>query len=113
MDPALRVVTRIPMTELWNEAGPLSGSRGEALTLADLQQRLRRGPVRFVVADLGAPLRWLPASACFDFWKSEAKEHIADPETIRYEDFPDGYCYVASKWRLEAGQTIVLLEMYH
>lgn len=113
MDPTLHIVTHIPLAELWDDTGPIAGSRSASLTADDLRRRLRQGPVRFVVADLDAPLNWLPASACYDFWKLELKARLAETKEFYLEDFPDEYCYLASEWRLDAGDTVILLEMYH
>ena len=79
--------------------------------IADL---LRAGEVRFVVADVGSPLRWLPADECYDFWNSEVKRHLADPAAANYlEAFPGGYCYFASEWASDSSEPIVLLTVSH
>ena len=59
---------------------------------------LRAGPVRFVVADIGHRLRWVPADACFTAWKDEVKPRIldADVATFRLEDVPGEIAYLAS-----------------
>jgi hypothetical protein len=52
---------------------------------------------------------------CYDFWKSEAKPHLAEPTSrAALSGFPDGYCYFASQWENESvAVPIVLLEKHH
>ncbi len=39
--------------------------------------------------------------------------HLADTEPARLEDFPDEYCYFASEWKSNTGETIILLSKAH
>jgi hypothetical protein len=41
--------------------------RKRHLTAADITSLLRVGQVRFVVADVGLPLCWIPVDECYDF----------------------------------------------
>jgi hypothetical protein len=113
MDPALRVVMRIPMIDLWDSEGNLTAAKQRTLSRDDVAALLRRGLVRFVVAECGDPLRWIPPSDCYDFWKTELKPRIAETKTFELEDFPGAYCYVASEWSDGQSSPLVLLEMYH
>lgn len=116
MDPAKRIVTTMPLHELWDRDGPLPLKRGRTLSAADIAERLRVGPVRFVVADVG-PLTWVEASATFRFWKEEVKPHLVDPlaadSGFFLDTFPGSYAYVATEWLGDAPFTVVLLETYH
>src|SRR5689334_6966351 len=98
MDTALKVVTQIPLPELWRDDGFTTTSRVRWLTSDDITSLLRAGRVRFVVADVGASPRWIPLSECYDFWKTEAQPHLAAPKSrASLDDFPGGYCYFASE----------------
>jgi hypothetical protein len=114
MDPPLRIVTQCPLRELWNAAGALAATRGASLTADDVRDRLRQGPVRFVVADVGCPLRWVNERDCYAFWKGEVATHLADPgRPISRDDYPGGYAYLASEWTPNDGSRLIVLEMYH
>jgi hypothetical protein len=108
-----RVVTRLPLSELWDEAGPVSAVRGRDLTPADIRELLQAGPVRFVVANVAAPLQWVPAGECFRFWKAEVQSRMASPGGVDLENFSGGYCYFASEWAAGDGPPVVLLSVSH
>lgn len=112
----IRQVIRTPLSEVWNEAGEVVATEREAeLGEAALRDLLRLGPVRFVVATVGGPLRWVSTSETFDFWKSEVRPHLAEPLEGGYSlgDFPDGYFYFATRWRWPGPAPLVVLEMHH
>ena len=112
----VRQVTRTPLPEVWTEAGEVVATEQEAdLGEAELRELLRLGPVQFVVANVGAPLRWVPESETFEFWKSEVRPRLADPsEDGHYlDDFPDSYFYHATRWRWSGAAALVVLEMHH
>lgn len=113
MDANFRVVTQLPLRELWRDDGFSTTTRGKSLTHDDIRTFLASGPVHFVVADVGVVPRWIPASQCFDFWKNEAKPHLASGAKASLNEFPDGYCYFASQWEGEANAPILLLEKHH
>jgi hypothetical protein len=114
MQPRDRLVTQMPLEHLWNTGGELRSARVRSLGLEDLRTLLRSGPVRFVVADAGKPLRWVEPGETFRFWKREACARIADTQAFSPEDFPDGVAYVASLWEVDNEQAaIVLLEAHH
>jgi len=113
MDSAERVVTSLPLTEMWDASGPLSLSRDRRLSVSDIAELLRTGVREFVVADGGRPLRWISGQECLDFWKREAKARIAEGDQIFLDEFPEGLAYVATSWRGSAGRVIVLFESHH
>jgi hypothetical protein len=114
LDPRVRIVTQLPLDELWDMAGQLHASRVRSLVREDLRALLRSGPVRFVVADVGTQLRWVDPEETFNFWKREALPRIADAEAFFLEDFPDRVAYVASLWKVAGeGAMVVLLEARH
>jgi len=114
MQPSHRVITATPMRELWDERGAVVASRSRDLSPDDIRTLLRRGPLRFVVAEVGVRPRWLPEESCFTFWKAEVQSHLAAPGVpVVLDDFPGGYCYFASEWSPVAGSSIVVLEAAH
>ena len=115
MDAALRIVTRLPLSELWRKDGSLCGTRGSPQTEGDLIALLRLGPLQFVIADVGLALEWIEARDCFRFWKGELRTHLASgQDRVRLEDFPGEYCYRASLWNGADGEPpIVVLEKMH
>jgi hypothetical protein len=114
VDVELRIVMNLPLRELWRDDGFITAAREKSLTGDDVGQFLASGPVQFVVADVGAPIRWIPAGECFGFWKNEAKSHLASPAGASLAEFPGGYCYFASQWKArESEETIIVLEKHH
>lgn len=113
MHPSRRVVTQLPLDELWDEQGTLAATRGVRLGPDEIAAFARRGPIRFVVADAGQPLQWVPLEGRFAFWKA-AKAHVLprEAEGARLEDF-GGYFYVATEWTAANSAPIVLLAMHH
>ena len=115
MDAALKVVTQMPLTELWRDDGFTTTSRVRWLTADDIRSLLRTERVQFVVADVGVSPRWIPLGECYDFWRKEAQPHLAAPESsLSLDDFPDGYCYFAWEWSNRHGTApIVVCEKHH
>lgn len=113
MVPSLRIVTRIPLNELWDHKGDLSAVRIRNIGHREIAELLRRGQIRFIVADCGKSLQWIPYSSAYDYWKAEVKPRIAEMEILSPADFPGNYCYVASEWADGQPSPIVLLERYH
>ena len=109
-----RVVSQTPLHELWDDRGVVSTGVLRDLNGPDVAELLRAGKVRFVVAEVGGPLRWIPVGECYGYWKSEVRSHLADREADNYlEDFPGEYFYFASEWEAGAGEPIVLLLKMH
>lgn len=106
-------VTQTPLTSLRTPEGVVV-RRARDVTVADIKQLLSNAAVRFVVADVGSPLRWISEEERFRFWKGEAQAHIATAEKMSLDDCPDGYFYFASEWRADAAtQVVILLEKHH
>jgi hypothetical protein len=113
MRPDQRIVTKMPLTELWNESGTLTDERVGNRNASDLVEFLGAGPLQFVVADSGLKLAWIPTEQRFEFWET-VKPQIADPEKPIYrEQFPNQTAYVASEWRGRLGERLILLEKHH
>jgi hypothetical protein len=104
---------RIPVVELWDSKGDLTAVRRRLLHSGDIASLLRQGFVRFVIADIGEPLRWIPSSHCCEFWKTEVKPRIAEGDAFDPSGFPGDYCYIASEWADGQSLPLLLLEKYH
>ncbi len=114
MQPSKRIITSIPIHELWDDRGTVNATHSRDLSADELRELLRRGPLRFVVVDVGSKPRWLPEPDCFGFWKTEVKPRLATPGKPAFlDDFPESYCYFASEWTSASGSPIVVLEMAH
>lgn len=120
MNPEQRIVTQLPLTELWTSHGPLTATRLRVLAASDLAVFLRERSIlkgtRFVVADVGYPLRWLDSVQFLAFWESDARGRLVDP-VVKYfqlEDFPGAICFTVHEWR--SGQSdapILVFERHH
>ena len=97
--------------------GPMlaNGTQKRDLTTTDILELIRSGRVRFVVADVGYPLKVVSLDDCYDFWKSDVKAHVCDhPETgCVLEDFPEEYFYLASEWDDGSDVPVVVLFKSH
>jgi hypothetical protein len=107
----MSIITKLPLSRLTTPRGD-AARQGDAGKMA-IRDLLRTGPVRFVVADVGAPLFWVPEADCFDFWKKEVQPHLAEPDQRAYlEQFPGEYLYFASQWN-DGASPIILLSKSH
>ena len=114
MDSTQRIVTCMPLTELWNNKGQLDARRAENVGETDIVQLLRDGS-SFVVAEVGQPLRWISESDRFAFWKAEVKCRLVTPDADGFhpDDYPGNYCYVAAMWKGASSTSVVVLEKHH
>jgi hypothetical protein len=111
--PEQRIVTRIPLTELWDETGAVSSERIRTLDQIFIQELLRVAPVQFIVANVGTGLRWIPMQQTFEFWKA-VRPQIAEPlNQIPLEQFPNATALIASEWRSHDAACLILLEQHH
>ena len=114
MDNDKKIVTQIPMTNLWTDNENVFAKRERYLTADDIQKTLKKYPVEFVVANIGDKLKWISYDKSFDFWKAEIKPHLVDDiNNINLDNYLDNYAYVASEWTGEIETPIILLEKYH
>ena len=104
--PDQRIFVKMPLTELWDNGGTLTGDRVRNLDQTGLVELLPTGPVQFLVADPGLKLRWVPTPQQFEFWKT-VRPQIAHPEKPIYrEQFPNETAYIASEWRGRTGECL-------
>ena len=110
-----RQVITLPLTELWDDSGPVPAEKERQLSRDDLRVLLRSGPIRFVIADVGSKLRWVDHDQCWSFWQTEARDRVTDPgrEALNSCASYDGLCYIATQWHLTSGESVVLLEAIH
>jgi len=100
-------ITSLPLTSLVTPTGPARFHRDVGTD--DIRKLLQQGSVRFVVANIGEPLRWIAQSECFEFWKQEVKCRVAEPtHQVHVQDFPEEYCYIATEWYDSSGLLILL-----
>jgi hypothetical protein len=114
MRPDQRIVTNLPLDELWDASGPILAERSRDLTYAQIRELLKMGPIRFVVADVGHKLDWIAESRCFTYWREAVAAHVADPSRrVNLDEFPGESCFIASEWPLGGSNPIILLERFH
>jgi hypothetical protein len=114
MKPSQRVVTELPLRELWDDDSILAATWSRDLSPTALRALIRQGSVRFVVADMGAKPRWVSEADCFDFWKGEVQPHLAEPnQGVHLEQFPGNYCFFAAEWADGDRSPIVVLQRCH
>src|SRR4051812_37495815 len=114
MDTRQKIVTQMPLSELWNSGGPLDAFRVEGLGEADIVRLLRDGS-SFVVADVGLPLRWISEDDRFAFWKTEVRSRLvaADADGFCLDDYPGSYCYIAAMWKCASTVPVIVPEKHH
>lgn len=110
-----RVITRMPVEQLFTESGPTRHARGELLASATVDALLdsSRG-YSLVEACIGSPLRWYPRGD-YGFWYHHARQRGAEPDNRRpLDDFPDSRCYFVSEWHdSERDDRVLLYEEHH
>jgi hypothetical protein len=114
VDPAKRIVTRLPLTELWNSAGIVVARRVGDIGRADIVRLLQDGS-SFVVADVGQPLLWIAYEDRFAYWKAKISCRLVGPEAVGFylEDYPEHYCYTAAMWECASSTHVIVVQKYH
>ncbi len=101
------MISKLPLDKLITPNGEATRVRDVGSVI--IRELLRTSPVRFVIANVGESLRWIPEAACYGKWKHEVQPHLAEPnQSVFLDDFPGGYAYFASEWTDGAGPIIVL-----
>lgn len=54
-----KVVTRIPLSELWTEAGLIAFERDKLLKADEIKDLIASEDLHFIVADVSQPLKWI------------------------------------------------------
>ena len=104
-------IQQIPLEQLWDDDGSF-GTRLRDLSFEELELMVGTGPVRFVEANVGKPLSWIPTENFRQFWQ-RARPNIARRNEIFLDDYPGSFAYGPSEWLGRARERIILLEMYH
>lgn len=114
MDPAKRIITRIPLTELWNSDGTLEARRIGHIGREEIIRLLQNGS-SFVVADIGQPLLWIHEEDRWQFWKTEVSCRLVAPGATGFSpsNYPGAYCFVTTMWQLASATQIVAVEKHH
>jgi hypothetical protein len=114
MDIGKKLITKLPLEELWDEERILDAERvSTGMNASEVAEIVRTGAT-FVVADLGQRPRWINPEHRFEFWKTEVKPRLAEPDKPVFLDrFPGEYCYFAFKWLLAEGSPLIVLEKHH
>ena len=114
MDYSKKIIPEIPIKCLWNNQGVIGYNREKSLYKSDIVKILKEQKIEFVIADVGVNFEWIKVDSCFEFWKIELKNHLIDDENyIKIENYIGQYAYIASLWRNESQNILVLLEKYH
>jgi DNA-binding helix-hairpin-helix protein with protein kinase domain len=109
-----RIVTKIPLEELWTETENLPHQRREYLTERQVQDLLLQGNVAIVIASCGLKPSWIMPQSAFSKFKNEIKGHIVnDFDRIVLEEYEDEWCYLASLWTDTQDRKVLLLETLH
>ena len=109
-----RIVTTIPLEQLWTEVETLPHERQEYLNEQDVQDLLQTGNVPIVIASCGLKLTWITPQEALAKFKREIKGHIVtNPDSIVLQDYEDEWCYLASLWNNTLEERVLLLETYH
>ncbi|MEL6698859.1 MAG: hypothetical protein AAFP89_21620 [Bacteroidota bacterium] len=114
MNPSLKIVTEMPVQQLWHKTPMIGAKRERYLTKNEWAEILQKYPVEFVIANVGDKLDWIPVDTCFEVWKSNIRDQAAyNPNSIEVESYPHAFVYVASEWTRQTQTPIILLEKYH
>jgi hypothetical protein len=106
MDPSKRVVM-FPLTELFDEKGPIAAVQGDALDETAVRKLLGAPGLRIAVAIGACPLRWIAGDDRLELWKAEVRPRFTASDRVYREDFPGGYFYRATLWKSEDGDIVV------
>jgi hypothetical protein len=111
--PRKNVVQVIPMDVIWDEDWRvLEAQRLTYLTADQVDDEIGSGTAVWV-ATLDSDLVRLSGSEAHAYWKNEVQPRLVSPEAIEkgvnLDDYPDGYCYEASKWAGPGLRTPIIL----
>jgi hypothetical protein len=117
MRPDQRIVTQLPLSELWDDAGLLPHTRGQLVGRHKIAELLGTRPIQFFVANVGHPLDRVPFEDCYRYWKQDVKARLVEPAAAERgfhpEHFPGGYCFIGTEWGAVGHEPVVLLETFH
>ncbi|CAA9566848.1 MAG: hypothetical protein AVDCRST_MAG18-1555 [uncultured Thermomicrobiales bacterium] len=100
---------------------PLTGTPAGAIRFvgsAEIKEALGRQNVRFALITFPQDtLDWVTPERLYETWKTELQPRVVQPHIVikgfSLDDYPDGYCYVASEWKTADEQIIILFQMWH
>jgi len=114
MDPTMKIVTCIPLVELWDSEGLLDARWVRYVAETDIVALLQDG-ASFVIAEAGEALRWISTGDRFAFWKAEVRSRLVAPNAGGFylDDYRGQYCYVAALWHDSPSGSVIVLEKHH
>lgn len=92
----MRLVTQLPLRELWNDRGIVSSERVLELDAESVRQHLGEDAVA-AIATIGARLEWIEGQGLLEWWRAEAEA-------------PTGRTWQASLWSRGWAERILLFE---
>jgi hypothetical protein len=95
----------MPLTELWDDGGTLTGGRVRDVGQTEIAELLRSGPVQFLVTDPGRKLKWIPTPQRFEFLESDSNPDRAQFPTRQRTSHLSGVDALVN--------VLILLEKYH
>jgi len=114
MDLSHKIVDKIPLSGLWRENTSLEAKRIKYLNQKEVSEILKKGPIRFVFANVGDKLVWTDFDESFKIYKTEIKNFIiSDIDNINLDTLKQGFGYLASLWADPSENSIILLEKFH
>jgi hypothetical protein len=116
VDPALRIVTRLPLDEIWNDDGPLHARKGELVGSAGIRQFLRIENGAVVEAMIGERMVWHLGEARFKFWKDILRPHLVEPGDATegfVRDDEDPLAFIVYEWFVGEGERVLVAEGSH
>lgn len=103
----------MPLASLWRADQGIAATRITSLAIDELRAMMLSMTCDVAIASIGQPLVWVDAREAKRLWIEKVKNRAASPSGFCLEDYPLGYVYVGSRWEMEDGTAIVLLEVHH
>ncbi len=103
----------MPLASLWRADQDIAATRITSLAIDELRALMISMTCDVAIARIGQSLEWVDARQAKRLWIEEVEHHAACPRGFLLDDYPLGYAYVGSRWEMEDGTAIVLLEMHH
>ena len=109
-----RIVTKIPLEELWTDSAILSHKRQKYLTERQAFDLILASKTPIAIASCGLRLSWIQPNDTLNAFKQQIRGRIVnDPDRIVLEEYEEEWCYLASEWVNAEGGKILLLETFH
>lgn len=101
----MKSIIKLPLSSLLSE---------DNLTEYRRVKEISESEIQFIVANVSTNLVWHTKSNCFKFWKLEVQSHLVkSSDKIVLSEYPEQYAYIASEWKNNSNEIVILLEMCH